>query len=346
MSNAPVLLQIGSNKHTGWKEVRIRRSLDTLADSFDLALTDRWEGQVRPIVPGEACQVFIGDERVLTGWVDDVNPQYDATNHSVSVNGRSLTADLIDCSGHDQRLDGLTLLQICRQLVKPFGIEVVDAAGVEKKFRNFAIEDGQPIGEALERAAQIRGVRLVSDADGRLIITHAVQREVATVLELGVNIRMGSGQFSDRDRFNEYTIVGQTPGDDGWNSQEAAGPTGTATDPRIRSTRKTLIISDTPADSNECKARAQLESRIRWAKGRSITYTIGGWENELGTWQPGDVALVRDPYLGTDAKRLVSSATLVENDKGRTAELTMVPPEAYEPIPVPEPLPQEAGGWS
>ncbi|WP_173834972.1 phage baseplate assembly protein [Halomonas sp. HG01] len=338
----PVVLQIGSQRHQGWQSVRIRLSLDQVADDFELGLTERWSeaGQVRPVTPGEACTVAVGDELVVTGYLDEVLPDYDAERHSITARGRSRAADLVDCSGIDQRFDGRTLVQIARALAEPYGIEVIDRIGASRPLRAFALEDGQPIAEALERAAQIRGARIVSDAEGRLLIVHAVQREIRTPLVLGSNIRAGRGQFSDRDRFNEYVVEGQTPGDDSWHGEAAASPRARAQDPRVRAPRRTLIVSDTPADPADCQARAELEARRRWAQGRGITYTVGTWRHEQGVWRPGDLVPVRDPYLGLDERLLVSEVQLLEDDQGRRAELRVAPPAAFEPVPVPEPKPE------
>jgi prophage tail gpP-like protein len=344
----PVVLQVGSQRHQGWQEVRIRLSLEQIADSFELVLTERWResGEVRPVTPGEACAVSVGDELVVTGYLDEVLPDYDAETHTIVANGRSRAADLIDCSGSDRRFDGRTLLQVATALAEPYGIEVIDTVGADKPFREFALEDGQPIAEALERAAQIRGARIVSDAEGRLVIVHAVQREIRTPLELGGNIRKGSGMFSDRDRFNTYIVEGQTPGTDDWFGESAAAPRSEVTDPRIRKPRTTLIVCDTPADSADCRARAELEARMRWAKGRGVTYTVGTWRHEQGVWRPGDLVHVRDDYLGLNERLLISDVQLVESNEGRTAELRVAPPEAFEPVPVPEPEPSgETASW-
>lgn len=342
----PVVLQIGSERHEGWQEVRIRLSLEQIADSFELVLTERWResGERRPVVPGEACTVAVGDELVLTGYLDEVLPDYDAESHTIVARGRSKAADLVDCSDTDTRFDGRTLVQIARALAEPYGIEVVDEVGATRAFRAYALEDGQPIAEALERAAQIRGARMVSDAEGRLVITHAVRREVTPALELGANIRRGSGQFSDRDRFHTYLVEGQTPGTDEWSGEQAATPRGRATDPRVRKPRTTLLVCDTPADGADCRDRAELEARMRWARGRGVTYTVGTWRSDAGVWRPGDLVHVRDEYLGLDEALLISDVQLVEgNDEGRFAELRVAPPEAFEPVPVPEPQPESSG---
>ncbi|MAZ33377.1 MAG: hypothetical protein CMO06_09560 [Thalassospira sp.] len=334
----PVILQIGSQRHQGWQEVRVRMSLEQVADSFDLTLTERWSdgGDIRPVSPGVAATVSIGDELVVTGYVDEVLPDYDATSHTIVASGRSKAGDLVDCSGKDRRFAGKTLLQIARILAEPYGIDVIDTVNAAKPFREFTIEDGQPIAEAIERAAQIRGARIVSDAQGRLVIVHAVQRRIKTPLELGGNILRGSGAFSDRDRFNTYVVEGQTTGDDNWFGEDAASPAAQARDPRIRSPRTTLIVCDTPADSGDCKARAELEARMRWARGRGVTYTVKSWRNELGVWRPGDLVPVHDAFLGLDEELLISDVQLIENNEGRTAELRVAPKEAFEPVPVAE----------
>ncbi|HWV10048.1 MAG TPA: hypothetical protein VN156_10935, partial [Pseudomonas sp.] len=226
MNNEPLILQIDSERYTGWQEVRIRLSLEQIADEYALTLTERWDqphGR-RPLSPDAACTLSVGDELILTGHLEDLRLGYTAHQHTIIASGRSKAGDLIDCSGREQRLDGLSLAQIAQALAQPYGITVVDTLGATKPFRAFVLEDGQPIAEAIERAAQIRGARVVSDAQGRLLIVHAVQREVRTPLVLGKNIQHASGVFSNRDRFNEYIVEGQTPGDNQWHGVNASSP--------------------------------------------------------------------------------------------------------------------------
>lgn len=345
MSEPAVTLQIGSQRHTGWQEVSIRLSLEQIADEFQLTLTERWSESVgaRPVAPGSACTVSIGGELVLTGYLDEVLPDYDAKSHTIVANGRSSAADLVDCSGQEQRFEGRTLLQIAQALAQPYGIEVIDTVGASKPLPVFVVEDGQPLAEALERAAQLRGARVVSDSAGRLLIVHAVRRNVRTRLELGKNILKASGAFSDRDRFNQYIVEAQTPGTDTWSGVQASAPKGAATDPRVRRPRTTLVVCDTPADGVDCAARAELEARMRWAKGRGVTYTVNTWRHEQGVWRPGDLVPVTDAYLGLDEPLLVSEVQLIEGLEGRFAELRVGPAAAFEPVPVAEPKPASVG---
>ena len=95
-----VRLLVGGQEYGGWKSVRIEAGIERQARSFDLDVTDRWPGQTsipRRIQPGDACQVYIGDDLVMTGYVDGTPIRYDGRSVSVGVKGRSKTADLVDC---------------------------------------------------------------------------------------------------------------------------------------------------------------------------------------------------------------------------------------------------------
>ena len=95
-----VRLLVGSSEYGGWKAVRISAGIERQARDFDLDVTDRWPGQTsipRRIQPGDVCQLFIGPDLVLTGYVDATPIKYDGRSVSVGVRGRSKTADLVDC---------------------------------------------------------------------------------------------------------------------------------------------------------------------------------------------------------------------------------------------------------
>ena len=95
-----VRLVVNGQEFGGWKSVRIEGGIERQARSFDLEVTDRWPGQTdipRRIRPFDACQVFIGNDLVLTGYVDATPIKYDGKSVGVGVKGRSKTADLVDC---------------------------------------------------------------------------------------------------------------------------------------------------------------------------------------------------------------------------------------------------------
>ncbi|MCW0135736.1 hypothetical protein OIU92_00220 [Escherichia coli] len=52
----------------------------------------------RVIREGQPCTVRLGADTVLTGYIDDFIPSYDAENVEIRVMGRDKTGDLVDCS--------------------------------------------------------------------------------------------------------------------------------------------------------------------------------------------------------------------------------------------------------
>ncbi|PWG62866.1 phage baseplate assembly protein [Spiribacter halobius] len=341
-------LVIGGTRHRGWTEVEIRRGLDQVADRFELSLTERWaEGQApRPIQAGAACTVEIDGERVITGHVDDVLPSYDAEQHSIVVSGRSLTADLVDCAGRRETWEQPRRLeQVAREIAEPFGIEVVVEVDTGEPLRRPAVEPGQPYHEALEQLARYRAVLLVTDPQGRLVITRPPRSRLREALVLGENIRSGAGRFSVRDRFSRVIVEGQEPALEDWQSGDSARrPDGVAEDTGIRY-RPMLVLADTAVDSASCRQRAEWEGRKRRARGRGVTYTVAHWRHRESLWRPGDLVQVRDPWLGVDAWRLIEGVLFRLDDQGERTELRVVPQEAWDIEAEPEPQPeQEAWG--
>ena len=339
MAESRLELLIDGNRHGGWTTVDIRQGLDQVADRFEVSLTDKWsesEGAA-PIRSGSECQVLIDGEAVISGFVDEVLPAYDANQHTVSVNGRSKTADLIDCSERRKTWSQPRKLEsIARELSKPFGINVIVEADTGEPLRAPAVEPGQPFYEALEQMGRYRAVIFVTNPAGDLVITKPPRGRIDTPLILGENIRKGSGRFSVRDRFSRVIIQGQQPGDDYVSGDQSAGPEGTATDTTIRY-RPQVIIADTAVDQASCERRAENEIRRRRGRGQGVTYTVAGWRHGGGFWAPGFEVRVTDRWLGIDDWMLIEGVQKILDENGERSEIQIVPPSAWDLTAEPEP---------
>lgn len=341
-------LVVDGTQYRGWTNVEVRRGLEQIADRFELELAERWNGQDArlPLRPGEPAHLEIDGERVLTGYLDDVLPNYDGRSHTLVVSGRSKTADLVDCSGEDMNFQvAQTVAQVARAVADPFGIEVVTEVDVGAPLRAPSIEAGQPYAEALSQLARHRALLLVSDVEGRLVITRPPRERLRTELALGENIREARGRFSFRDRFSEVTVEGQGTADDSWFGPPAAGAMGRSRDEGVGRYRPTLVLSDTAVDSGACRERADWEVRQRFGRSRGVTYTVAGWRHQDGLWRPGDTVPIRDPWVGLDGVAwLIEEVQLVLDDRGERAELRVVPPSAYDLRATPE-EPEEDTTW-
>lgn len=94
-----VEIHVNGRVYGGWKSARIEIGMEQLARAFSLEVTDKYPGneEYRRIVPGDAVQLFIGDDLLCTGYVTATPIKYDGHSVSVQVQGKSKTVDLVDC---------------------------------------------------------------------------------------------------------------------------------------------------------------------------------------------------------------------------------------------------------
>lgn len=329
-------LKVGRTIFGGWTALSVTRSIEQIAGSFELEVTERWAGQAsaRPIRPGEPCQVLLDGDVVIDGYVDDVLPEYDSENHAVRVTGRDKTGDLVDCSAvyktgqwHNVKLDVLA-----RDLIAPFGIGLKIETDIGAAFASHSIEESETVFECLERAARMRAVLLVSDASGNLVITRAGSEVIGVQLVEGQNIKGASGHFSWKDRFSTYTVKGQAKGDDFFSGEHAAQPKGMATDDTINRYRPRVVLAEEHGHGVTLKDRAEWEKAVRMGRGNRGTITVQGWRRQDGViWQPNTLVPVISPMLSLDAPMLIVGCTWKLADRtGTTTQLTIARREAFE----------------
>jgi prophage tail gpP-like protein len=334
-----VVLTVGGKQYAGWKEVEIRRGIEQVAGTFVLSVSERWAGQneMWPIRHGEECTLSVDGEILITGYVDDLLPFFDAQQHGVTVVGRDKTGDLVDCSAvsNSGQWQGRTLLQVAQDIAKPFEIAVRAETDVGKPFTTAALQEGETAFEALERAARMRGVLLISDARGGLSIARAGAERIATALAQGENILSARASFSMRDRYSSYICKGQNIGFDESTPDQNAQPKGTAQDTGVQRYRPLIIVAENVSDAKGLKDRAIWEAAVRLGRSARPQITVQDWRHTDGLWLPNYLVPVRCPYLYLDAEMLIVAVTYRLNDNGTTAEIELCRPEAFKMLPTP-----------
>jgi len=182
-SDNDVFLYIDNMVYSGWTALSIKRSLEAAAGSFSLTLSERWEDAAVPasvttawpIYSGDSAIVKIGSDIVITGYVDDVSISLSATSHSITVTGRDLTEDIVDCSAMNRPGQWLnrTLEQIASDLCKPFGVTVSADVVTGGPIAEVNIQPGESVFQTLERIAKGRKLLITSTPDGNLKFTRS-----------------------------------------------------------------------------------------------------------------------------------------------------------------------------
>lgn len=240
-----VSLEVGGMRFEGWKSVRIKHAIENLAGTFTLDVSERWPDQTEAftIEPGASCTVSIGDDVMITGYIDVVRVKATATEHTITIEGRDKTGDLVDCSAPSKEWLDMAFEDIATELLDPYGIPLVTqvetsgagyapkkgkgkgkggkskkspakaAAGGGGKLPRKASNSGETVHKLLDKMAKIQGVMLISDRLGGLMVTRAgLNGDASDVLELGENMKAIDYERSFANLFSEITVKSQVNG--------------------------------------------------------------------------------------------------------------------------------------
>lgn len=333
-----VRLVVDGQDYGGWKEVSITAGIERQARDFTLAVTDRWPGATeipRRIQPGNLCELFIGADKVLTGFVDGTPIAYDGRQVTVGVKGRSKTADLVDCSAINKpgQWRGQKLERIAADLAAPYGIAVVAEAFTGAAIADHQIQQGETVFESIDRMLRIRHLLATDDAQGRLVFIEVGKQRAVTALVMGGaegNILKADTDLDHKDRFSEYVCKGQRAGDDDASAERVSEETALLTDAAIKRRRVLVLKQSGQADEGTCRDRVEFERAHRAAKSLATRYTVVGWRQADGSlWRPNLLVRVRDGLIGFDQDMLIAEVEYALGEEGMTCTLQVGPKDGY-----------------
>lgn len=346
-----VAVRINGRIYEHWTAVSITRPLTALAASFTVTVPWWLPAPGQPLLarPGDSCAVDIGGVTVVSGYIDRVGPSTDPDRVGVQITGRSRAGDIVDCSAivPGGQLRGLSLLAVASTLCQPFGVGVSLADGIDQggKFSLVEIEQGETVGEVIQRLCRERGLLCWSDAAGNLIVGRGSRGRAAGSLihrvgpdgqpVAGNTVLTSQGEFSADGRFSEIYVRGQGQAIIGQPAQKSAAPQGRATDGAIGRYRPLVVNAENAGSPSRFAARAQWEVARRVALGSRVTMAAASWRQTPGgdLWDIGLTVPVVDDVLNLDRDLLISAVTFRQDANSRRADLTLEPPEAHEPAP-------------
>lgn len=335
-------LVVGGQRYEGWQEVRVTAGIERTPSDFDIQLTEKWPGQDVQwrIRPGDECQVMIGDDLVLTGYIDDFNPSYDTDSHKIRVAGRSMVADLVDCSAllESGQLTGLTLLQIAEKLCRPFGIKVVAEVGLGGPLPDVQLQQGESVYGLLERLSRLRKVLVCDDENGNLVFTRPGRDRAQGALRQGVNVKSAAARLSQAERYSDYIVKGQQTGSDELFGPDASEVMAAVKDGAVTRYRPLVIVAESNLDNAMARDRAEWEMRRRGGRAVQTDIVSPGWrqlqDGKAGRlWRRNLMVPVESEFLGIDRELALGEVTYLLGPQGTLCSMTLAPPEAFTPEP-------------
>jgi prophage tail gpP-like protein len=348
---ADLQLVVAGKRYGGWKRIRVTRSIESVAGSFEVGANDRWAGQAQawPIGEEDPCRVEIDREVVIDGYVDTRAISLSGSERSLTYSGRDRCAALVDCSAELEQwtFRRASVLDVASKIAEPFGIEVSLAAGVSLPAapRKFVVSPGEDAWSAIERAARQAGVLVVADGRGGIQLTRSGTTRAAPLVE-GENILAASVEYAAAERFSRYVVMTQTAGTD----EASGGATrirAEATDAAIRRTDRVLVIRpEAGVTTDYARRRADWEARLRAAKAEKVSITVLGWRQPGGElWPVNALARVTCPGIGVGGEMLISEVEHSISDAGELSTLRLIRPDALTPEPEAATVKSSGGRW-
>lgn len=334
-----VSLTVNGERWEGWTDVEISASLDEQSRSFTVGVSRRLPGSEEPvpIMQGDRCELRIGEDLVLTGWVFATPRAHDKNSTAFGIAGRSLTADLVDCAAINKppQFKRSSVKSVVTALAAPYGIAVVSEVGEGDSVADHTIQPGETVFESIDRLLKIGRLISTDDARGRLVLASPGSAGRAhDPIQLGRNVLAGDAGFDFAACFSEYRVIGQHGTSAGRHGAAANEVSSTALDGRITRKRVVSITESGNLTPALAKERAQWERDNRISKALSAQYEVAGWRQSNGAlWQHNQIVHVVDPILGFDRDMLITAVTYRLDGQGSRVTLMVSPPEGYLPQP-------------
>jgi len=340
---------IGDNIFTGWKKVSVSRSMEALAGSFSLSLTQSTAEIVNQIRPGCPVAVWITDgvrdAQLLSGFIDNRNTKDGPEGVEITINGRDKTADLVDCSAivESSTWTSATLKKICDDLLKPFGLLCIDYAENLEPLEKFTIQNGDTVHAVIESTCRSRGVLPLTDRWGNLTLVNSTGQTASIErIERGYNLLSMEEKHDETNRFSKYIIKGtaNTGGDGhGWD-EVTTSMKSEATDTQITRYRPVIINAEGKPTNTSIKKRALWEAQVRAGRSKEYSATVRGWiqgdESSTSEYQPWDInhlVPVRDSIMGINQDMLITGVEFSSDDSGELTTVTLKHPDTYKADP-------------
>ena len=334
-----VILTVGGVSISGWQSVRVTRGVERIPSDFDISMTERYpDADEVTVSVGDTCLLTIGDDVVITGYVNRPVRAIGAHEHPVSVSGRGMCQDLVDCSAQISTFmfQNMSTAAIASALAQPFGIAVLALSnGIVHP--QVCLNVGETPFMVIDRLCKLANLLCYENEEGNLVLAPVSSAAAAGGFQEGRNIERASYVQDDSQRFSSYRVfpIGTALFADSGQLPLAEFE---VSDPLVTRFRpKAFIALSGDPGATVSNAHAQWECNRRVGRGNLVAVTTDSWRDEAGKlYTPNTRVSFESPTLKVQPGQdwLISEVTLRRGLDGRHADLLLMPPQAFAPEPI------------
>lgn len=355
MSNI-VSLEVNGVLYRGITDITINQSLENFAKSFSGSIVSKelilenTRIVENPIKVQDEAVIYIDNNKILTGYIEEVNISYDASSHIINFSGRDKVGLLIDSSIISTNYNKqFSLVNLIRQALNDNGytnIEVIEQVaniGLFEDNETVSAEE-EPIFSFFDRYARKVQALLTTNEEGNIVITRESTDQAIGSLysERGGrknNIKSANLTNSILNRFNNIEIIGQS-GNDTFGAN-TVNQIGSATDSQITLNRKLRVVTSVTSKEPILNDAARWEVNVRRARGSVYSCVLAQFgfyqDKELTTlWKPNQLVNIKDDKCNLDGTYLIMGVTFNKSNDGTTTTLNITSQGAFSNNPLDE----------
>lgn len=280
------------------------------------------------------AEVFIGNEKQITGYVYKVRPSLTNPGSTLDLTIISKTKDAVDSTiDPPYEKNNITLENRAMQLLKPLGMRAVFEVETGGQFDRITANQSDTIFRHLSEIAAQRGILVSNTEKGELLFYQAdTESEPVGTLKEGENFALDfKADYDGTKLFHTYRAVADTPGGDAQSS--------TATDDNVPKSRTITFHAEDTTDGNIGKS-AEWKRSKNYAEALSIQIPVAqkdGWIAPNGElWKKNTTVILESPtlFIPNGVKMIIQRVEYIEKESGKNVVLSLVPKEVYTGEPI------------
>lgn len=282
-----------------WLSYDVDSNLLTPADAWSMTVAFKQGRLPRAAKSGQWVRLAMGADIIMSGRIDDVDSQVTRTASPITIKGRDVVGQLLDCSAPIVSEQRLSFADVVAKLVRPLGVTKITVQGDPPMREKIIIQPGESAWDALRHAAESVGLWPWAEPDGSLIIggpdysaapvamlIHRIERPENNNV-LGVTVSESIARS-----YSDVTVLGQAHG--GGEGLKSSNIRGSYKDPSVTIYRPKVVVDhqvENSAQATEMAHKLAMDARLeRWTATvpvRGHRINCPGWPGHGKPWAAG-----------------------------------------------------------
>jgi len=344
-------IDINGQRFTGFTYASVARSMDALCGTFFFSTTVKEDADgliANGLKMDDKVEIFIDDQKVMTGYIEELSIDAGVNSHELSFGGRDITSDIIDSSMPEFSYNNSkNFKNLIEGVLKEASIDVKvinNLTSQDLDTLNFNAFEGDgkaanldsTIFDFFDHFAKQKQVLLLTNEKGDLVIAREESKISPGALTCkknnnNNNIISSSVNINTYERFAKVNISSQ---DTNAVDKKLINQDAFATDAQIRKSKQQRIFyPNKTTDPNALQNMSQWHVNMYKAKGtRYSTVTQGYYSQPVSEilWEINTLVDIEDDLTNVKGQYLIEGFSFTKDaDSGSVTRLNIVNKGSY-----------------